>query len=110
MTQAAHTPTPWAVEDPMGADFGLWLVQDGLKPFQWSCVAMVMRDDEDIRRHPDTRFITKDEQEANAAFIVRAVNSHDDLVAALETMVNNWGNQHHKDLAQARAALAKAGA
>lgn len=31
-----------------------------------------------------------------------------DMLAALQKIVNNWGNLHHKDLMQARAAIQKA--
>lgn len=55
------------------------------------------------------------EEKANAAFIVRAVNVHDDLVAALEAMVAQlewWPGEKNPEgfacMKQARAALAKA--
>lgn len=59
------------------------------------------------------------EQEANAAFIVRAVNAHDALVAALKGLhdinaeygrINNLGGYDNQDMKQARAALKLAGA
>lgn len=40
--------------------------------------------------------------------IVRCVNAHEELVAALSKIVNNWGDLHPKDRQQARAALEKA--
>jgi hypothetical protein len=49
--------------------------------------------------------------ESNAAFIVKAVNSHDDLLAALKGIVE-WMEQHHPEAAKhipnARTAIAKA--
>lgn len=51
---------------------------------------------------------------ANAAFIVRAANSHDELVAALDGLLNALTNEHGRRAedeaakAAARAALAKA--
>jgi len=57
--------------------------------------------------------LTEKEARANAAFIVRAANCHDELVAALQTLVDalpedgEWG--HFLDIKQAAiAALAKA--
>lgn len=47
------------------------------------------------------------ENEANAKHIVKCVNHHDDLVAACQKVVNNWGNLHHKDLMQLRSILEK---
>ncbi len=49
----------------------------------------------------------------NAAFIVRACNAHEELVAALRWIVANDGQclgDHPDRLLQARAALSKAGA
>lgn len=50
--------------------------------------------------------------EANAAFIVRACNAHDDLVRALRHAVEAFEADNDKSwyVAEARAALAKAGA
>ena len=42
------------------------------------------------------------------SFIVRACNSHYDLLTACQKVVNNWGDLHDKDLMQLRAAIAKA--
>jgi len=53
----------------------------------------------------------EDEDVAGAEFVVRAVNAHDDLVAALESLVNGWeqdGVDHDILVDKARAALAKA--
>ena len=44
----------------------------------------------------------------DADFIVLACNCHDDLLAALQKIVNNWDNLHLKDRQQARLAIAKA--
>jgi len=54
------------------------------------------------------------EQKANAALIVRAVNAHADLVAALRGILANVNEEFVSDeatyfFAKARAALAKAG-
>ena len=84
-----HTPIPWAI----GEDGDVFNAE------QSACIAKVCGAADGIA-----------EAEANAALIVQAVNSHNELVAALETAVNIapndmlatvWGNE-------ARAALAKA--
>jgi hypothetical protein len=49
--------------------------------------------------------------EANAAFIVRAVNAHDDLVKALRTVIDEKAPLYwEQKVDMARAALSKAGA
>lgn len=109
MNEAKHTPTPWAVEDPMGSDIGLWIVQAGLQTFAWSCIATVVRDDEDTRSS-DARFIDEDEQKANADFIVKAVNSHDALVEALRWVRANYASGSTKEINERiSVALSQAG-
>jgi len=44
------------------------------------------------------------ETEANALLIAQAPA----MLLALKKIINNWGNLHHKDRQQARAAIAKA--
>ena len=78
MAKHLHTPGPWAVEDPMGADIGFWIVQDGLESYEWSCIAIVTGDDEDTRS-ADARFITEDEQRANALLLAAAPEMRDML-------------------------------
>jgi uncharacterized protein YhbP (UPF0306 family) len=58
----SHTATPWVHPD------GLPYVFDGKN----NCIAIT-----------DTDNATADRMTANAAFIVKAVNAHDELVAAL---------------------------
>ena len=65
---ALHTPGPFEVQDPMGDDEGLWIVQAGLQAYEWSCIAIVPRDDDKSGKH----FITKREQYANAALFADA--------------------------------------
>jgi hypothetical protein len=65
-----HTPTPWKTETPKGWE------QKGLTAI-WSDGVMVA-----TCGRQGTQ-----EQQDNAAFIVRACNSHDALVAALEIAV-----------------------
>jgi len=78
------TPGPWSVEDPMGADVGLWIVQSGLEAFQWSCIAIVTDDEDGTARDSGGRFIGRSEQEANARLIAAAP----ELVEALKAFLN----------------------
>lgn len=55
-----HTPIPWEVGEKLG-DY-------------WDTIAI----------HPDIAHVHADNSEANAEFLVRAVNSHEDLKKALE--------------------------
>jgi hypothetical protein len=96
---AAHTPTPWAVDDR-------GLIHEPF--FGGDIFAQVYERN----------------REANAAFIVRAVNAHDDLVAALEDargrlqvyagfkdsdrVIPSAVDNRLKDLASINAAIAKA--
>lgn len=57
-----YTPGPFEVQNPMGEDVGLWIVQAGLEAYEWSCIAIVCRDEDRNGKH----FITKAEQKANA--------------------------------------------
>lgn len=69
MTNAKHTPTPWntagrwAVQTRFGMHFDLYKSEYTIEQL--------------------------DEVEANAAFIVRACNAHEELVKALERMEKN---------------------
>jgi len=95
-----HTPTPWRVvrakgyriDDVVGAKDQLIASFDG-EPFE--------------------------REQANAAFIVRAANAHDALIAALQSLhdniaeyarINNLAGFDNQDMQQARAALKLAGA
>lgn len=102
MTQTQHTPGPFEVQNPMGSDVGLWIVQAGLEAYEWSCIAIVPRDDDRSGKH----FITKAEQKANARLFAAAPEllAVAKMVAALS---DRWGEQG--ELVQAaRAAIAKA--
>lgn len=75
MTKAAHTPTPWTWIEGSPDIFTMW----NNKEVVLSTV-----------KHPiwhDDRLCGSAEAAANAAHIVKCVNMHDELVAALETMV-----------------------
>lgn len=60
-----HTPTPWEVN-------GALIVKD--------CYGKVIADTDVAMDHPPKRYVPTEEQKANAAFIVRAVNAHDELL------------------------------
>ena len=94
-----HTPKPWRV----------WDVREGL----------VITDDTLATRHIcEVQGATPEEAAANAEFIVRACNTHDDLVRALEVLVKEvldagtdcyfCSADCRKGLDLARAALTKA--
>lgn len=100
MSESRHTPLPWAVD---GLDeFAVTADCDGLMVFE-------------------TEFEDRSEEEnaANAAFIVQAVNSHHELLEALEGFNNFAWTAVEADceesrtylnqlVANARAAIAKA--
>lgn len=86
-----HTATPWKDGPVFGTDGRALYVTDTSKPGKWQ------------RRVDggDGVFATQD-----AAFIVRAVNAHDELVAALDALITESPNQT-KAGDMARAILAK---
>ena len=71
MGEAQHTPTPWSVQE---CD-EIWCDTDG-RPN-----APLFKPDAQYRRWG--REVNREQREANAAFIVHAVNSHATLTAAL---------------------------
>ncbi len=72
-----HTPTPWIVDERVGvtilAQKHINAIGLSWKPEVASCHLGIG--------------LEWNEQEANAEFICRAVNAHDDLVAALEDLI-----------------------
>jgi len=85
MSNSKHSPTPWRLS-----------TQD-------VCVAFD-RTDEIVfdtygGEHP------KEVEQANAAFIIRAVNSHDQLVALLKAADNKLHAMHHYHSGDAAAAI-----
>jgi hypothetical protein len=94
-----HTPTPWEVKpikDDSGANFGIKSIDnDG----GWWIAEIV---------HPAS---TNEVEEANAQFIVHAVNNHQSLVDALEQLIkqiDNTGFIIACDCAEAATGMAKA--
>jgi hypothetical protein len=77
MAETPHTPGPWAT-DPECGDRGV-LGPDGLLVADCMCFDPSLARSAEINR-------------ANAAFIVRARNAHEALVAALEELVDRTKN------------------
>ena len=67
MKTQTHTPTPWIAEGYAGGPYEIWPAPGNAR----------------LTRIARTQDVTPEDQ-ANAAFIVRACNSHDALLAALE--------------------------
>ncbi len=100
MPKTKHTPGPFEVQNPMGSDVGLWIVQAGLQAYEWSCIAIVPRDDEKSGKH----FITKSEQDANANLFAASP----ELLQMLKHAVH-WHDQlTAEDVARYEAVIAKA--
>lgn len=109
-TVKTHTALPWE----LGRTIGGYIDIDALDgPIPWTALARVVVEVDGKR---------SDEGEANAAFIVRACNSHYQLVKALRRNLEGWENaielglipERHRNTAQilaaeARAALSQAG-
>jgi hypothetical protein len=89
-----HTPTPWHVFDDKAECPGIEAE---------NVTIVVFGDKLTITEDCGVQGETAEEARANAAFIVRAVNSHDALVEALEaaqaalngTEVNSFGLRNH---------------
>lgn len=95
---SGHTPGPWIV-NPFCAQVDSHAVDEDGDPIP-VCQLLWPTD---LRSEAETM--------ANAAFIVRACNSHYELLEALEAMVSEYvAGDHIKNLAAvaARAAIAKA--
>lgn len=78
---ADHTPTPWRVEE--GTD----LIWGACNPDDMSTYGMGYSIVQGKSGSWGDRKPGMDEREANAAFIVKAVNSHDALVKSLQDIV-----------------------
>jgi hypothetical protein len=99
MTETKHTPTPWRVS-PTG--MSVWSGDQDADSFTRICI------------RPEGKVSAKENEEwpANAAFIVRACNAHDDLVSALQKwavfMHENYTPEELTWFHETDAALAKA--
>ncbi len=103
MEKAKHTPTPWisgCVKTSIGRCFKI----GAEKIIDCGHGAMCLYDDE-TSLNP----LSHDEIEANAAFIVRAVNNHDALVEALGGLLEAQRSTMEETRARfnARSALSK---
>jgi hypothetical protein len=88
----SHTPTPWNTNSPdetliLGPDFQV--------------VATTFQDEEDYQANHDNRY-------EDAQFIIKACNTHDELVEALKAVCRETTKGRVFRIAE--AALAKAGA
>lgn len=88
-----HTPTPWVVSP------GLIIDTDDMSAYRIATI--------------DSDF-PKEINEANAAYIVKAVNAHEDLVNILAALVAKTKKNHHRwaqtdEVKKANAFLAKIG-
>ena len=109
--KTTHTPTPWRYGLKVSKRPAWEKILSG--PIHVATV--VQCDSSPIRVLNDTPK-SQAEAEANAAFIVRACNSHAQLVAALEKLIDHASETYphfesprgQADIAQARAALAAA--
>jgi len=95
MTESKHTETPWKYSD------AYYETQVDIRDEGGRRIAVVVTD------YP----MMTCRMEANAHFIVRACNCHDELLEALEDLVSDWeitGELELSVLSNARAAIAKA--
>ena len=114
MTASKHTPTPWAILDSerliVGRDEGC-----GTETPTADCLAEIV--------YKTPGLPNRETREANAAFIIQACNAHEDLLEALRGIVDRMevladdaeecgydqrAENTRKDIAAARAAIAKA--
>ena len=81
-----HTPTPWMVSKEQDNQY---VIRHPVEKWDlascWYPRAAIRKGDKDSEEFWDS---LRDEQDANAAHIVKCVNSHDALVEALEKMVD----------------------
>lgn len=84
--KAGHTPTPWVMIHDTYDDELHITTQTRLDNDKVQIAAVTINYREDFEA----------EQQANASFIVKAVNCHEELVAALDevmTWIRNWDSQ-----------------
>jgi hypothetical protein len=98
-----HTELPWIYRPYEYDDWGF--IRSAL---DGSLVAVARRMSESIKTDDEHRHDKTDPYGANAAFIVKACNSYDGLVAALQEIVDT-AEEHSYPWKVARTALAAAG-
>jgi hypothetical protein len=92
---STHTPTPWFAKRE---GFSTVYIEARLRPGVLQEVAACGPTE-----------AGSEQQDANAAYIVKAVNSHHKLVAALKAVVEFYSYAEFGPIADARATLAAAG-
>lgn len=98
-----HTPTPWAVEAGTSV---IWGPAPSHDTREWGASLAEARV---TFSRSYGRTVSREEADANAEFIVRACNSHDELLEALNLMVSNFaGLLNDDDHDRVHAAIAKA--
>jgi hypothetical protein len=99
---SGHTPTPWHIDKP----YYIYVWGPGQE-----MVADIPVDDEETylaRMRGVGRGATRDEQRANAEFIVRAANAHEDLLEAVRVAYDCALHCKPIPLGTLAAAIAKA--
>lgn len=91
--RASHTPTPWHFDELESRPDGCGYIRCEADPLE-------------ISHHGDMSR-SREENLANAAFIVKAVNSHDALVAELRRLHEICGHQTTADMLGRVGALPK---
>ena len=83
---AKRTPGPWEVAGPSGNMGESFVIEtsNGEKTIGWVA---------NTGAENDEHGVTTEEDEANAAFIVRACNNHDALLGALENITRLMGRE-----------------
>lgn len=64
-----HTPGPYIIENPMGEEYGLWIVEAGKQTYEWRCLASVHQETEYFDK---SLHISPREQAANARLFAAA--------------------------------------
>ena len=114
-TKPMHTPLPWSVRPQELDDWGIIRGSNG----HLACIARqpVYNDDESLNEHRKNK---TDPSHANAALIVRAVNSFEPMKEALENLTKRycdlvncgdcgfWEPEDEKEIIASRAAIAHA--
>lgn len=78
-----HTPGPYEVQDPMGADVGLMIVQSGLQSYEWVFLASVHQQ---TAPNIGQRKVSAAEQKANAQLFSAAPELLEALKDALRVL------------------------
>ena len=113
MSKAQHTPTPWTKDYPLGKDDTIWIKgADGTT----ICLIYVETTQREELDNGDVvlKKLKLHHGSHNAAYIVKCVNLHDELVEALGDLVariyrtSSVDEQTLVSLDKARALLAKA--